>query len=237
MTIISDYFKLSDRQAEQFAQLDALYRDWNSKINVISRKDIDNLYEHHVLHSLAIAKWIPFQPDTTILDVGTGGGFPGIPLAIMFPQCRFVLVDSIGKKIKVASEVAKALGLTNVVVLVALVRMGHRDALVINILRILIVGFTFSNTFSMLYSLAGGMLSWFAMSLMHRSGRFGIVGISVSGGVCHNIGQIIAAAMLITVGSLLYYLPFLLLSGTVAGVMIGIISAAVVKRLPRGLFA
>ena len=129
------------------------------------------------------------------------------------------------------------LGLTNVVVLVALMRMGHRDALVINILRILIVGFTFSNTFSMLYSLAGGMLSWLAMSLMHRSGRFGIVGISVSGGVCHNIGQIIAAAMLVTVGSLLYYLPFLLLSGTVAGVMIGIISAAVVKRLPRGLFA
>jgi len=113
--IISEYFKLSDRQAEQFAQLDALYRDWNSKINVISRKDIDNLYEHHVLHSLAIAKLLPFQPDTTIMDVGTGGGFPGIPLAILFPECHFLLIDSIGKKIKVAKEVANALGLTNVV--------------------------------------------------------------------------------------------------------------------------
>ncbi|MBR5678931.1 MAG: 16S rRNA (guanine(527)-N(7))-methyltransferase RsmG [Paludibacteraceae bacterium] len=113
--LITDYFKLTDRQAEQFAQLDALYRDWNSKINVISRKDIDNLYEHHVLHSLAIAKLLPFQPGTSIMDVGTGGGFPGIPLAILFPECQFMLIDSIGKKIKVASEVAQALGLTNVI--------------------------------------------------------------------------------------------------------------------------
>jgi len=113
--LITEYFKLTDRQAQQFAALDALYRDWNSKINVISRKDIDNLYEHHVLHSLAIAKLLPFQPGSSILDVGTGGGFPGIPLAIMFPECQFMLIDSIGKKIKVASEIAQALGLTNVV--------------------------------------------------------------------------------------------------------------------------
>lgn len=112
--IISDYFPLTDIQEQQFAALDVLYRDWNSKINVISRKDIDNLYEHHVLHSLAIAKVLPFQPHTEILDVGTGGGFPGIPLAILFPECRFTLIDSIGKKIKVAQEVAKAVGLTNV---------------------------------------------------------------------------------------------------------------------------
>ena len=115
MKIISDYFSLSEHQAEQFAQLDALYRDWNSKINVISRKDIDNLYEHHILHSLAIAKLLPFQPGTAIMDVGTGGGFPGIPLAILFPECQFLLIDSIGKKIKVASEVAQALELSNVV--------------------------------------------------------------------------------------------------------------------------
>ena len=112
--IISDYFPLTDIQEQQFAALDVLYRDWNSKINVISRKDIDNLYEHHVLHSLAIAKVLPFQPHTEILDIGTGGGFPGIPLAILFPECRFTLIDSIGKKIKVAQEVAKAVGLTNV---------------------------------------------------------------------------------------------------------------------------
>lgn len=112
--IISDYFQITEHQEQQFAALDVLYRDWNSKINVISRKDIDNLYEHHVLHSLAIAKVLPFQPHTEILDVGTGGGFPGIPLAILFPECRFTLIDSIGKKIKVAQEVATALGLTNV---------------------------------------------------------------------------------------------------------------------------
>ena len=113
--IIFQYFpELSDTQREQFNQLDALYRDWNAKINVISRKDIDNLYPHHVLHSLGIAKVISFRPGTKIMDIGTGGGFPGIPLAILFPECQFKLIDSIGKKIKVASAVAQAIGLKNV---------------------------------------------------------------------------------------------------------------------------
>ena len=94
--------------------LDAIYHDWNAKINVISRKDIDNLYEHHVLHSLGIAEIIRFKPGTKVMDIGTGGGFPGIPLAIMFPDCHFHLVDSIGKKIKVCMEVAQSIGLKNV---------------------------------------------------------------------------------------------------------------------------
>ena len=116
MDIIKKYFpNLSERQLEQFAALKDLYEDWNAKINVISRKDIGNLYEHHVLHSLAIARAIEFQPDTKILDFGTGGGFPGIPLAILFPDCHFKLIDGTGKKILVASEVAKAIGLKNVV--------------------------------------------------------------------------------------------------------------------------
>lgn len=115
MDIILKYFKnLSDTQKEQFAALYDLYTDWNSKINVISRKDITNLYEHHVLHSLGIAEVIRFKPGTRVMDLGTGGGFPGIPLAIMFPETQFHLVDSIGKKVKVATEIASAIGLKNV---------------------------------------------------------------------------------------------------------------------------
>lgn len=115
MEIIQKYFpELTDIQKEQFMALYDLYTDWNSKINVISRKDITNLYEHHVLHSLGIAKVINFRPGTEIMDLGTGGGFPGIPLAIMFPDTHFHLVDSIGKKVKVATEIASAIGLKNV---------------------------------------------------------------------------------------------------------------------------
>lgn len=114
-TIIEKYFPaLTDVQRRQFEQLGPLYAEWNNRINVISRKDIDNLYINHVLHSLGIAKVISFEAGAEVLDVGTGGGFPGIPLAIMFPGTKFHLVDSIGKKITVVAEVAKSLGLTNV---------------------------------------------------------------------------------------------------------------------------
>ena len=115
MELINKYFPhITEEQRQRFAALDALYRDWNSKINVISRKDIDNLYEHHILHSLGIAQIINFKSGTRVMDLGTGGGFPGIPLAIMFPEVHFHLVDSIGKKIRVCDEVRTALGLTNV---------------------------------------------------------------------------------------------------------------------------
>lgn len=114
MLLIQKYFpQLTDHQKEQFAQLLPLYEDWNSKINVISRKDMEHFYEHHVLHSLAVAKLIQFKPATEILDVGTGGGFPGIPLAILFPLAKFHLIDSIGKKIKVVADVAEKLALKN----------------------------------------------------------------------------------------------------------------------------
>ena len=115
MQIIHKYFPdLTEKQIQQFADLQKLYEHWNSKINVISRKDIDELYINHILHSLAIAKVIQFEKGTSILDIGTGGGFPGIPLAILFPETDFLLADSVGKKIKVVNEVSAAIGLTNV---------------------------------------------------------------------------------------------------------------------------
>ena len=123
MEQILRYFpQLTEQQQQQFAALDALYRDWNAKINVISRKDIDNLYPHHVLHSLGIAKVISSRPGTHVMDIGTGGGFPGIPLAILFPEVQFHLLDSIGKKIKVAQAVADALQLSNV-------RTSHKNVI------------------------------------------------------------------------------------------------------------
>lgn len=116
MDSITQYFPaITDEQRHQYEQLFELYKDWNSKINVISRKDIDNLYEHHVLHSLAIAKALRFKDGTKIMDFGCGGGFPGIPLAIMFPECQFKLIDGTGKKIRVCQDIASAIGLKNVV--------------------------------------------------------------------------------------------------------------------------
>ena len=119
MDFVKYFPELTETQIEQYAALKELYTDWNAKINVISRKDIENLYEHHVQHSLAISKFVEetlggWKTDSTIVDVGCGGGFPGIPLAIMYPDCHFLLVDRIGKKVKVAQEIAKSIGLTNV---------------------------------------------------------------------------------------------------------------------------
>lgn len=114
MLVQSHFPNLTAKQESQFAQLKDLYEYWNERVNVISRQDIKKIYLHHVLHSLAIAKLITFKPGTSVLDIGTGGGFPGIPLAILFPEVRFYLVDSIGKKIAVVNEVVKAIGLTNV---------------------------------------------------------------------------------------------------------------------------
>jgi 16S rRNA (guanine527-N7)-methyltransferase len=115
MELLLQYFpNLTPHQLSQFEQLEPLYREWNEKINVISRKDMDDFYIHHVLHSLAIAKFMPFKAGSKVLDLGTGGGFPGIPLAIMFPDVQFVLVDSIGKKIMVVNEVAASIGLINI---------------------------------------------------------------------------------------------------------------------------
>ncbi|KAA6349716.1 Ribosomal RNA small subunit methyltransferase G [termite gut metagenome] len=115
MEVVLKYFSdLTEKQRSQYTALYDLYMDWNAKINVISRKDIENLYLHHVLHSLSIAKFVRFRPETTVMDLGTGGGFPGIPLAILFPEVQFHLIDRVGKKIRVASEIASAIELSNV---------------------------------------------------------------------------------------------------------------------------
>jgi 16S rRNA (guanine527-N7)-methyltransferase len=128
VSILLKYFPLTEIQQEQFIRFGELFKDWNSKINLISRKDIEHLYLHHILHSLSIAKLIQFKDGTKIIDVGTGGGFPGIPLAIMFPQCSFLMVDSIGKKIMVVNDLIKLLGLTNAKGLLARAEGIHEEA-------------------------------------------------------------------------------------------------------------